>query len=125
MIKLVMCLGIFPIESVAMNFTDINECADGTSKCSADAMCNNTEGSYRCKCKPGFNGDGRTCNGKTEPCFMILIIINWILINVNVCCFLLVSSNKAADNCVFLKVINFMKMVGLKEVQLLNVLVKV
>ena len=39
MIKLVMCLGIFPIESVAMNFTDINECADGTSKCSADAMC--------------------------------------------------------------------------------------
>ena len=46
---------------------------------------------------------------------MILIIINWILINVNVCCFLLVSSNKAADNCVFLKVINFIKMVGLKE----------
>ena len=43
MIKLVMCLGIFPIESVAMNFTDINECADGTSKCSADAMCNNTD----------------------------------------------------------------------------------
>ena len=56
---------------------------------------------------------------------MILIIINWILINVNVCCFLLVSSNKAADNCVFLKVINFIKMVGLKEGQLLNVLVKV
>ena len=56
---------------------------------------------------------------------MILIIINWILINVNVCCFLLVSSNKAADNSVFLKVINFIKMVGLKEGQLLNVLVKV
>ena len=71
MIKLVMCLGIFPIESVAMNFTDINECADGTSKCSADAMCNNTEGSYRCKCKPGFTGNGRTCKGKTEPCFRV------------------------------------------------------
>ena len=39
-----MCLGIFPIESVAMNFIDINECSDGTSNCSADAMCNNTEG---------------------------------------------------------------------------------
>ena len=55
-----MCLGIFPIESVAMNFTDINECSEGTSNCSADAMCNNTEGSYRCKRKPGFTGNGRT-----------------------------------------------------------------
>ena len=65
--KLVMCLGFFPIELVAINFTDVNECADGTSNCSADAMCNNTKGSYRCKCKPGFTGDGRTCKGKTEP----------------------------------------------------------
>ena len=62
-----MCLGDFPIELVATNFTDVNECADGTSNCSADAMCNNTKGSYRCKCKPGFTGDGRTCKGKTEP----------------------------------------------------------
>nr|XP_058959945.1 stabilin-1-like [Pocillopora verrucosa] len=45
---------------------DINECADGTSKCSADAMCNNTEGSYRCKCKPGFTGNGRTCKDIDE-----------------------------------------------------------
>ena len=47
--------------------TDVNECPDGTSNCSADAMCNNTKGSYRCKCKPGFTGDGQTCKGKTEP----------------------------------------------------------
>ena len=65
--KLVMCLGFFPIELVAINFADVNECADGTSNCSADAMCNNTKGSYRCKCKPGFTGDGQTCKGKTEP----------------------------------------------------------
>ena len=63
--------GIFPNESVAMNLTDINECADGTSKRSADAMCNNIEGSYRCKGKPGFTGNGRTCKGKTEPCFRV------------------------------------------------------
>ena len=69
--------------------------------------------------------DGLAMVKQSLDCFMILIIINWILINVNVCCFLLVSSNKAADNCVFLKVINFIKMVGLKEGQLLNVLVKV
>ena len=67
MMKLVMCLGFFPIELVAINFADVNECADGTSNCSADAMCNNTKGSYRCKCKPGFTGDGRTCKGKAEP----------------------------------------------------------
>ena len=66
-----MCLGIFPIESVAMNFTDIKECANGTSNCSVDAMCNNTEGSYCCKCKPGFTGNGRTCKGKTEPCLRV------------------------------------------------------
>ena len=65
--KLVKLLGFFPIELVAINFADVNECADGTSNCSADAMCNNTKGSYRCKCKPGFTGDGQTCKGKTEP----------------------------------------------------------
>ena len=66
MIKSVMCLGVFPIELIAINFTDVNECADGKSNCSADAMCNNTKASYRCKCKPGSTGDGRTCKGKTE-----------------------------------------------------------
>ena len=71
MIKSVMCLGVFPVESVAMNFSDVNECADGTSNCSADAMCNNTEGSYRCKFKAGFTGDGRICKGKTEPSFRV------------------------------------------------------
>ena len=59
--------GDFPIELVATNFADVNECADGTSNCSADAMCINTKGSYRCKCKTGSTGDGRTCKGKTEP----------------------------------------------------------
>ncbi|XP_066025920.1 uncharacterized protein [Pocillopora verrucosa] len=44
---------------------DVNECADGTSNCSADAMCNNTGGSYRCKCKAGFTGDGRICKAST------------------------------------------------------------
>ena len=67
MMKLVKLLGFFAIELVAINFADVNECTDGTSNCSADAMCNNTKGSYRCKCKPGFTGDGWTCKGKTEP----------------------------------------------------------
>ena len=32
--------------------------------CSENAVCNNTKGSYNCSCKPGYSGDGRTCEGK-------------------------------------------------------------
>ena len=39
-------------------FLDINECAKGTHTCSADAVCNNTNGSYNCTCNPGYYGDG-------------------------------------------------------------------
>ena len=38
--------GVFPIESLTLSFTDVNECADETSNCSADAACNCTRGSY-------------------------------------------------------------------------------
>ncbi|CAH3135335.1 unnamed protein product, partial [Pocillopora meandrina] len=43
---------------------DINECKEGLHGCHVNAICNNTEGSYNCTCKPGFIGDGRnTCKG--------------------------------------------------------------
>ncbi|XP_068711510.1 microfibril-associated glycoprotein 4-like isoform X2 [Montipora foliosa] len=29
--------------------------------CHVNAICNNTFGSYRCSCKPGYAGDGKTC----------------------------------------------------------------
>ena len=45
-------------------FLDINECAKGTHTCSADAVCNNTNGSYNCTCNPGYYGDGWVCQGK-------------------------------------------------------------
>ena len=48
---------------------DINECATEEQSCSADAVCNNTEGSYDCECKPGFSGDGWTCKGKAMKYF--------------------------------------------------------
>ena len=63
--------GVFPIESLALSFTDVNECANETSNCSADAACNYTRGFYHCKCKPGFTEDGRTCQGKTGPSFRV------------------------------------------------------
>ncbi|KAL9953737.1 hypothetical protein ACROYT_G041198 [Oculina patagonica] len=44
---------------------DINECNALTHDCSADAVCNNTKESYNCFCKPGYSGDGRTCDGES------------------------------------------------------------
>lgn len=44
-------------------FSDIDECAGGAHNCSVDALCNNTKGSYNCTCKPGYDGDGRDCEG--------------------------------------------------------------
>ncbi|PFX11524.1 Sushi, von Willebrand factor type A, EGF and pentraxin domain-containing protein 1 [Stylophora pistillata] len=48
----------------ASRVTDMNECANGTSNCSTDAVCINTRGSYNCTCKPEYNGDGRSRKGK-------------------------------------------------------------
>ncbi|XP_071998608.1 uncharacterized protein [Engystomops pustulosus] len=44
--------------------TDVDECATGRSRCSPDATCTNTLGSYICTCRNGFIGDGFTCKEK-------------------------------------------------------------
>ena len=44
-------------------FLDVDECQ--TSPCNYNAICNNTDGSYTCKCNSGYSGDGLTCTGKT------------------------------------------------------------
>ena len=36
----------------------------GSSQCDENADCTNTEGSYSCSCKQGFDGDGSVCKGK-------------------------------------------------------------
>ncbi|XP_019638860.1 PREDICTED: uncharacterized protein LOC109480924 isoform X5 [Branchiostoma belcheri] len=40
---------------------DVDECELGLDDCDPDAVCVNTHGSYKCECKPGFTGDGKTC----------------------------------------------------------------
>nr|XP_043905348.1 nidogen-2 isoform X2 [Solea senegalensis] len=42
---------------------DVDECAEGSSPCSAHAQCVNLPGSHRCQCQSGyeFGFDGRTC----------------------------------------------------------------
>lgn len=42
---------------------DINECS-GHHRCHPNADCINTEGSYTCKCKPGYAGNGYFCQAQ-------------------------------------------------------------
>ena len=46
------------------NLLDLDECTDDLHSCSHVATCNNTEGSYTCKCNQGYIGDGYKCEGK-------------------------------------------------------------
>ena len=46
--------------------SDTDECASPeTNECDSNALCTNTDGSYVCRCVKGFEGDGKTCKGKT------------------------------------------------------------
>ena len=40
---------------------DIDECSLGTNNCDVNAICTNTIGSFECKCKPGYIGNGTEC----------------------------------------------------------------
>ncbi|XP_059150899.1 signal peptide, CUB and EGF-like domain-containing protein 1 isoform X2 [Physella acuta] len=46
--------------------TKAQDCEQGTHTCHQDAICVRTRKSYRCKCKPGFNGDGKVCKDEDE-----------------------------------------------------------
>ena len=53
--------------------SDIDECDKGIHSCSFNAVCNNTEGSYDCTCKPGYEEDGDDCTGNF---FFNLVILH-------------------------------------------------
>ena len=58
---------------------DVDECSASVSVCDANADCKNTFGSYRCSCKAGFTGDGKTCNGKRVAEWLSVQDITFIL----------------------------------------------
>ncbi|XP_015753502.1 PREDICTED: uncharacterized protein LOC107333242 isoform X1 [Acropora digitifera] len=45
--------------------SDFDECSS-ENECHTNATCTNTNGSYNCTCKRGFQGDGRNCNDTDE-----------------------------------------------------------
>ncbi|XP_068741700.1 microfibril-associated glycoprotein 4-like [Montipora capricornis] len=49
-----------------MKTEDVDECTASLPVCHVNAICNNTIGSYRCSCKPGYAGDGKTCRDVDE-----------------------------------------------------------
>ncbi|XP_028411847.1 uncharacterized protein LOC114534584 [Dendronephthya gigantea] len=51
------------------NFTckkDYDECSQNTDNCDQNADCSNTIGSYNCRCRGGYTGDGHTCRAVPE-----------------------------------------------------------
>ena len=57
------CLDYFVIISLLLQFLDMDECKSDISDCDVNANCTNTDGSYKCKCKAGYTGDGHSCSG--------------------------------------------------------------
>ena len=47
-------------------FIDINECETGSNDCDVNANCSNSDGSFSCRCKAGFHGDGKVCQGTKQ-----------------------------------------------------------
>lgn len=45
---------------------DVNECEEVLDNCDENADCENTQGSFECKCKQGYAGDGVNCYGKND-----------------------------------------------------------
>ena len=54
------------IETLRTFAAEIDECAEKIDNCHEYADCTNTDGSFTCKCYPGFRGDGVwDCDGKS------------------------------------------------------------
>ncbi|XP_030271270.1 signal peptide, CUB and EGF-like domain-containing protein 2 isoform X8 [Sparus aurata] len=48
------------------SFPSADPCAEGSDGCHIDAICQTTQGSYKCTCKAGFKGDGKHCEDIDE-----------------------------------------------------------
>ena len=61
--------------TLELSFIDVDECMINTHNCDINAVCNNTEGSHNCTCKPGYSGDGiSSCTGNNVFLFLVVYI---------------------------------------------------
>ena len=49
------------LKCICIDVLDIDECTTGDNSCHEEASCTNTVGSYDCRCRLGYRGDGRQC----------------------------------------------------------------
>ncbi|XP_033008803.1 signal peptide, CUB and EGF-like domain-containing protein 2 isoform X3 [Lacerta agilis] len=54
------------VRAAGLLFPDVDECTQGIDDCHPDAICQNTPKLYKCTCKPGYSGDGKTCEDIDE-----------------------------------------------------------
>lgn len=99
-------LSSYKLKSLIYFPTDVNECKDDLHTCHANALCTNTAGAYICRCKRGFQGDGKTCRGKEShiiwilPQYSIKHIVCFCLSKINISCFTLdINECSAINNC--------------------------
>ena len=48
-------------EPTSNECVDIDECSESPAICHAGSACENIDGSYTCRCDPGYHSDGSTC----------------------------------------------------------------
>lgn len=66
---------------------DIDDCNSGYIECDRLAVCVNTPGSYQCTCRPGYEGDGKKCQGKKSFYWKNLHSNYYTIVNVFKCFF--------------------------------------
>ena len=66
---------VFKIINIFTSISDIDECKINKGGCDSNAVCANTQGSYLCKCKNGYTGDGKTCAGMLTLCISFLLLL--------------------------------------------------
>ena len=59
-------VNIMQREDFITTIADIDECSRGTDNCDLNADCRNTQGSFQCVCREGYEGNGRICTGNGE-----------------------------------------------------------
>jgi hypothetical protein len=67
------CFPGYRFDDLRQICTDIDECAEGTATCAANAKCVNKEGGYSCLCNVGFIGNGKVlcqaqCADSSDTC---------------------------------------------------------